>query len=352
MSGRRILMAVITKTLPVDPRLLLQAVSSADDGIYITDPAGVIVFANDAILSITGYSREEFLGRKTSVFRSGLMSDEYYRRLWTTVLGGRTWRELIVNRRADGRFYDASQTISPVLDEMGRVQAIIAVQRDLTETTNLHHELDRSRDEVSRLLSEKEVLLREIYHRVKNDMEMVRSLLTMQAQRAGSSETRGELEDAARRISVISRTYSGFRDAVGSEDCLVADYFQSFVENWRDSILPPGTLFRQEVVSVSRPRNLVLAAGIIANELVTNAAKYTPREGFVLEVSLQVASYGDRGLVIRLVDNGPGLPEEVVSGRRRGLGLELVAALASRYGGELSLEHGAAGVVEVRLSAP
>ena len=138
--------------LEFDRALLRSACDQADDAIYITDISGVILYANDATSRITGFSQDQLVGGRPSLFASGLTSKEYYARMWSTLLSGEVWREAITNRRRDGSLYECTQTLTPVRDDEAHISAFVAVQRDMTNRSNVQYEMRVARSEVERAL--------------------------------------------------------------------------------------------------------------------------------------------------------------------------------------------------------
>jgi PAS domain S-box-containing protein len=110
-----------------------RAVEAAGHGIYITDVDGTIQYVNPAFEEITGYAAEAALGRTPRILQSGEHDDDYYERLWETIRAGDVWEEKVVDRRASGDLYHAHQTIAPILDDEGGVDAFVAIQTDITE---------------------------------------------------------------------------------------------------------------------------------------------------------------------------------------------------------------------------
>ncbi|MGB0712201.1 MAG: response regulator [Gammaproteobacteria bacterium] len=116
---------------------LATAVDASADAIFVTDLGGVLEYVNPAFTRITGWPREQALGRRTSILNSGETPPSVYRDLWSTVLAGRVWEGRLKNRRqlpdgnSDG--FWAQTTISPFEDENGEPAGFVAVQRDISE---------------------------------------------------------------------------------------------------------------------------------------------------------------------------------------------------------------------------
>lgn len=331
------------------PAMLSRAINATDDGVYITNREGRIIFANQALLGITGLSMDELLGSTTRVFKSGKMSEAYYRRLWETVLGGRVWREIITNRRGNGELYEASQTITPVRNEDGEVDMMIAVQRDITRQQELAAEVREMQTEVERLLSEKEMLLKEVYHRVKNDMALTRSLLNLQAEEAEAPEARDALSRAADRVAVLGRMYSIMQYESDATTVDAQTLFSQIADGLRASAGSGKVRIDADIEQVMIGPRTATVVSILANELAMNASKYAFPSTEAPELSLSFRSVGENRIQLTVRDNGPGFPPEVVEGRTYGFGLRLVEAVSGHDGGALILsnENGARVTVEL-----
>lgn len=190
-------------------------------------------------------------------------------------------------------------------------------------------------------LEERELLLRDLNHRVNNSFAMVASLLQLQSSRAQDSGAKAALAGALNRVMSIAQAHRNLYAA--GQDMSRVDmsvYLQDLCRNLAEA------LFLGEIVQLecdafpaSMERDRAVAIGLAVNELVTNAAKhaFTETTGGRIEVSFQPEGAGWR-LMVR--DDGKGLPEDFQT-RRNGLGRGLVEAFARQAGGTLSIAEGA-----------
>lgn len=115
------------------------------DAILIVDANGVVLEVNAEFTRLTGYTRDEIVGKTPRLLQSGHMPLEFYRTLWQTVLSGRAWRSDILNRRKDGSLYWADEIIQPItLEERGQA-VLVSFQRDVTELRRTREALDEER---------------------------------------------------------------------------------------------------------------------------------------------------------------------------------------------------------------
>lgn len=123
-----------------EQRQLAAAIAQSGETILITDREGLIVYVNPHFEKVTGYSREEVLGKNPRVLSSGEQGREFYREMWEVLLSGRTWQGRFVNRRKDGSSYFEEATISPVMGPAGEICNFVAVKRDVTEDLRIARE--------------------------------------------------------------------------------------------------------------------------------------------------------------------------------------------------------------------
>jgi PAS domain S-box-containing protein len=123
---------------------LALAVEQGAESIVITDPTGAILYVNPAFEQLTGYTRDEVLGRNPRILKSGHQDAAFYEELWATLTRGEVWHGTFVNRRKDGTPFEEAATISPVRDAQGRTVNYVAVKRDVTREHQLEDQFRRS----------------------------------------------------------------------------------------------------------------------------------------------------------------------------------------------------------------
>ncbi|MBK1880354.1 PAS domain S-box protein [Pelagicoccus mobilis] len=112
--------------------------------VAVTDPRGVITYANDQFCRISGYSREELLGKTHQVVKSGYHPASFWEALWGTISSGRTWKGQVCNRAKDGTLYWVQTTIHPILKEDGSIKQYVAFRTDITAQKEVENKLRHS----------------------------------------------------------------------------------------------------------------------------------------------------------------------------------------------------------------
>ena len=120
---------------------LAMAVEQSAEGVILTDREGTILYVNPAFERITGYSREEAVGKNARILHSGKQGESFYREMWGTLLRGETWEGHFINRKKDGSLYEEDATISPVRDSSGEIVSFVAVKRDVTRIVTLEKQV-------------------------------------------------------------------------------------------------------------------------------------------------------------------------------------------------------------------
>jgi len=124
--------------------ILASAIEQTDDSVVITDPSGVIEYVNPAYERHSGYRREEALGKKPSILKSGEHDPEFYAQLWRTILRGEVFHGRFINRRKDGSLYHEEKTITPLKDDKGHTTHFVSTGKDISERMRAEQEARRT----------------------------------------------------------------------------------------------------------------------------------------------------------------------------------------------------------------
>lgn len=120
--------------------------------VSITDTRGVILYVNDKFCNISGYAREDLIGKTHQVVNSKTHNEEFFRDLWTTISAGKVWRDEICNRDRNGKTYWVDSTIVPFLEDSGRPYQYISIRTDITERKRMAEKLIASEQQYRNLI--------------------------------------------------------------------------------------------------------------------------------------------------------------------------------------------------------
>jgi two-component system, cell cycle sensor histidine kinase and response regulator CckA len=123
---------------------LMTAFEQTAEAILVTDPQGIIQYVNRGFERITGFTREEVIGENPSIIKSGRQNAEFYQELWKTISMGGKWMGRFINKKKDGTLFTDETSISPVLNEKGKIINYVGVKRDITSELSLQSQLSQA----------------------------------------------------------------------------------------------------------------------------------------------------------------------------------------------------------------
>jgi len=325
------------------------ALEAAGNAIVITDRDGTIEWVNIAFTTLSGYAKEEAIGKNPrDLLKSGEQDPEMYRQLWDTIASGKSWQSELVNKKKSGELYDEEMLITPVMGESGRIAHFVAVKSDITERNRARKLLEAS-------VCEKEVLLREVHHRVKNNMQIITSLLDLSEEGLQDAASSRIISELHRRIAAMAIVHEQFYEA---QDLSRID-FSVYLGKLASYILeetgasPGNPEIRYVLVPLFLNLDMAIPAGFIVSELVSNAVKFStarPDGKGIICISLHVRNGTEVELEIR--DNGPGFPEGLNAASATTLGLRLIQILTEQLKGTVSIRNDEGAVTTLRFIAP
>lgn len=316
-----------------------RAVETTADAVIITDKHGSIEYVNPAFETITGYKKREALGKTPRVIKSGKHDLAFYKRLWSTILSGKSWRATVVNRKKNGELFYTDHTITPVKNKKGEITNFVGIWKDISE----QKKLEKQRDEFVSLVG----------HELKTPITSLKLFIEL-LQKKSSSPYLSKMD---MQVDKLTELVSDLLDTTR----LNANQFplnkQSFELNELikevvgDIQLTVGQKHR--IIIERSPRATVVAdryrIGQVLTNLLTNAIKYSSAAKKIL-VCIE---RNKNKVVVGIRDFGIGIPEnkqkylfkkyfrvsETVSSTDRfnslGLGLYISAEIVKRHGGKI-----------------
>lgn len=194
-------------------------------------------------------------------------------------------------------------------------------------------------EKIQNLLHEKDLILKEVHHRIKNNMNTMTSLLNLQSKTQDNPETKNILQDAAGRIRSMMVLYDKLYRSGNIRTISVKEYFSSLINEIVNLFPKKGQIkIQTQIDDIILGVDILSSLGIILNELITNAMKYafSGRDKGVISI---IVSNKENGVLIIFEDNGIGIPESVSIENSTGFGLQLIGLLAGQINASIKLER-------------
>ena len=315
---------------------------SAKDGILILDgESGMVVDANPFLAELLGFSREECLGKtiwELGAFKaiaadparfSKLQDQDYIR-----------YEDLPLETR-DGRRIDVELVSNTYL--VNRRKVVQCNIRSIAERKRAEAELRSS-------LEEKTALLKEVHHRVKNNLQIISSLLNLQSGQIKSPEARAALQNMQGRVRSMGLIHKHLYQSPNLAQVDLTAYIKNLCAQLLHALAAsPGAVRLQlDLAPVHLGMDQAIPCGLMVNELVSNSLKHAFPEGRAGEVRVELQPVpGSPALRLRVADNGTGLPAAFDLKNLKSLGLELVGTLTRQLQGKLEISPGPGAAFDI-----
>jgi PAS domain S-box-containing protein len=284
---------------------------------------------------ILGHSREELTGKALPPAMHAAIE---------RVMAGQAQSFEIEESDSSGRHVLATHLV-PDVGVGGKVIGFYAASIDVTDRFEQRLRIDAA-------LVERETLLREVYHRVKNNLQVIQSLLRLQRRTVTDVAAQSALDESARRVRAMAMVHEKLYQSGSLEAVSLRDYTLELLEFLGEATgaHARGVLLRAEVEPLEVRLEAAIPYGLLVNELVSNSLKHGYPDGRRGTVTLRVERR-DGGLNLRVADDGIGLPPRFSVGQDASMGLQLAASLAAQLGGQLTAHNEAGAVFSVDLTA-
>ncbi|WP_107671011.1 PAS domain S-box protein [Cyanothece sp. BG0011] len=304
-------------------------------------------YMSDNVTNLLGYKPEDFLGdSKFWIQRvhpddrdrilsnlSQLFEQEFYNHEYRFLHADGHYRWLLVQLRL-------------IRDKKGKPRESLGYLVDISDRKQAEEKITAS-------LQEKEVLLREIHHRVKNNLQIICSLLNLQSRSVEDSQIKQLLEESKNRVRSMALVHEKLYRSENLASINLADYLKDLVKNIANSYKSEKnkiTLKADIDPMITLNVNTAISCGLILNELISNAYKYAFDLGEKGEIFIQSVTNEQQDLILIVKDNGKGLPKDFNLEEVKTLGLQLVKNLTKQLRGQLIMKREKGTQIEITLT--
>ena len=326
-----------------DAAYLAAIVESSDDGIIGKDLSGIIRSWNRGAEAIFGYSAAEVVGRSVLLLFPADRLHEESMILQRIQRGERVDHHETVRRRKDGSDFPVSITISPIRDAGGRIVGASKIVRDISERHAAHEELLKA-------LAERDLLLREVHHRVKNNLQVVAALVVLQARKLEDLQARKALMGLHSRVLALGLVHQQLMGSSNYKTFDIAPFLRQLVDNIVDGAGGDGIELTVDACPLDVGLDFAVPLGLLVTEIITNSLKHA-FPGGIGRVSVLLRPENEERFRLVISDNGV-LSQDGWPPAKGGVGLDIVGRLVAQLRGEMVTKHDGGATTEISFLRP
>jgi PAS domain S-box-containing protein len=308
---------------------------SAPDAIFLYNSKGIFLDGNKAAENYIGYKKEELIGKSFMKFNLIKLKDipRVAKILRNNALGKGTEPNELEILRKDGSTIVLEVRAYPVV--IDNKQVFLGIARDMTERKKIETKMRLN-------LEEKETLLKELYHRTKNNMQIISAMLSLQSRRSENEYIGSSFKEIINKINAMSMVHEKLYHSKDLSRINLKDYLQDLVALLRKSLgYETGKISsRFELEDVFLAIDTAIPLGLVINELITNAFKHAFKNNNNYELFIKLRRNTKGTVKLFIGDNGSGIPADMDLRRSNSMGLQTVFALIEyQIKGKISYEN-------------
>ncbi len=303
--------------------------SKTDNSVIIADDSGKIEWVNDGFARMTGLSKE-VIGKNIAAAHIYQNADQILD------IVKKEKRSKIVEssfqKNGDGKIW-INSTVTPIFDEKNELKKFLFIDTDITESKKME-------DQIVASLKEKDVLLKEIHHRVKNNLQIIISLLNLQSGYVKDENTLKTVMEGQNRVRAMALVHEKFYQADNLAEIDFKEYTEKLCFYLQQSYgaLNKDIILKIDGDAVAFDMDTAMPCGLLLTEVVSNSLKYAfPEQKGEIKIGIKKSS--DNKVQMDISDNGIGFPEGFDFEKSESLGLQLITALTNQLDGELMVNH-------------
>lgn len=307
-------------------RLLL---NSSLDMIFAYDRDRNITEFNQSAQTTFGYLPDEIAHKNISILYA---DKEYAEKIGDIVFEDGNFTGSAIHIRKNGEKFPAYVSASVLKNEKGEVLGAMSISRDVTG-------IKETEDELKKSIHEKEILIKEIHHRVKNNLQVISSILKLQSGYVKDEKTIELFNDCRNRIASMAFIHAALYMAKDFANVNFGEYAGNIARNLQQSysIKDKKVLLKLDIPPIHLHIDDAIPCGLIINELLSNSFKYAfvKKKTGTIGISVKVKK---ESIILATWDNGTGFPKNVDYKNTESLGLQLVISLVEQIGGRIKMK--------------
>jgi len=311
-----------------DNSIFEQITNNNWDAIVMADLEGNVIYANKAANKLYGFDEGELVGKHVDIFNAQISHETG--NIIQEIISKGGWSGEIVQKKKDNSNFTALLTVTMNYDNQGNPIGYTSNSKDVSARIEDEKKLRKA-------LKEKQLLLDEIHHRLKNNLAIINAMLQMQSMNSDDIQLKSSLKDSQSRIKTTALVH----EMLYENDSLVEIEFDKYIERLTKEIEKSYKAkdkkinVRSKLDSIKLDIQNAIPCGLILNELITNAYKhaFTAKEEGNIDI---IINQTENNIVLSVEDNGTGLPPGFDLENINSTGFNIVKSLAIQLDGELS----------------
>ncbi len=317
--------------------------SETGNAVLVFDANKELEWINEGFTRMTGYTKQDLLRMRGSNILNVTYNNQMQQILDDCIREKKSFVYETKMLRKNGEEFWTSSTLTPVFTEKGDLKNIVVIDTDITLRKIMEEQIRES-------LEEKGILLKEIHHRVKNNLQIIISLFNLQTSYVNDEVAAKALKEGQDRIRSMALIHERFYQSEGMSRIDFDDYIKRLCEtiSQNQGAAAKKIKLNIDAEKISLDIDTAVPCGLIINELVSNSIRhaFNGRDGEILVKFMQLP---DKRYSLMVKDNGQGLPAGVDYKKSDSLGIQLVQALTDQIEGTLTVENGMGLAVKVEF---
>ena len=223
--------------------LLMATMEAAENGIFITNSTGNIIWMNKAFTDLTGYNKSELIGKNPEILNSGKRHEEFYENLWENISKGKVWRGKLINRKKDGTLFTQLEIITPIKNYKGEIENYLATVHDITDQKKSEEELKKLNRALKTISACNSVLIHST-----DEAELLNKICRLIVETGGYNFTWIGIPDKRSALSIIPTAYYG----INENKLKLMMPFLTYPDNQESPIIKALELKKYQVVKFTK----------------------------------------------------------------------------------------------------